>query len=145
MRFAAIAVVLLAATACGATKPFAARAGGICATANARVVALGPEPRILTPTHADWLKALTGIDAEAIRNLRQLEPPAAQRARVESMLGQFDRGFAGAAAIVRASRAGREGAFREAVAGALDHITAAQLAAAGAGLAECARLGSVAR
>jgi hypothetical protein len=60
------------------------------------------------------------------------------------MLDAFDRGFAGAAAIAEASRAGDSAAFRKTAGAALDQLQAGRSAASRYGLDACSRLGRVA-
>src|SRR5215211_5799727 len=54
-----VASVLLAACG-GSGAAFAERANGICEDANEQVVALEPEPRIVSAEHADWLEGSPG-------------------------------------------------------------------------------------
>ena len=66
-----VASVLLAACG-GSGAAFAERANGICEDANEQVVALEPEPRIVSAEHADWLEEeLTRIDRAALERLRR--------------------------------------------------------------------------
>jgi nitroreductase len=61
--------------------------------------------------------------------------------RLDVMIAGFERGFAGADDIARASRAGDDAAFRAAAADAIRSMNDARFAAAEYGLDACPRLG----
>jgi hypothetical protein len=143
--------MLLALTGCGGKESelspqgFAQKADSICAQANAKVRVLGPEQRILTTKHADWLMDLTTIDRSALDELRGLRPANNERRAIAVMVSLFERGLGRGEAIAQASRVGDDASFRTNVDAAVDLLTQAQEYADRYGLDECARLGTVVR
>jgi len=71
MRLLVMVASVLLAGCGGSGAAFAERANGICEDANEQVVALEPEPRIVSAEHADWLEELTRIDRAALERLRR--------------------------------------------------------------------------
>jgi hypothetical protein len=143
--------MLLALTGCGGKESelspqgFAQKADSICAQANAKVRVLGPEQRILTTKHADWLMDLTKIDRSALDELSVLSPASNERRAIAVMVSLFERGLGRGEAIAQASRVGDDASFRTNVDAAVDLLTQAQDYADRYGLDECARLGTVVR
>jgi hypothetical protein len=97
----------------------------------------------LTAGQADYVAALTAIAEEAVEELGKLEPPEEDRRAIKTMLSAFERGLAKGKEIAKASRAGDDPAFREAVAAGVRELGTAWLEADLYGLDDCARLGRV--
>ena len=143
---AAVTAAVATTCSCGggvSTTDFIERADAICADANRRVEALGPEPSILTDEQARWVERVAEIGRGAVADLRVLRTPAGDRETIGAMLEGFDGGFAGADAIAAASRAGDDAAFRQAAAAALDRLQDGRSEASRYGLDACSRLGRV--
>lgn len=120
---------------------FRARADSICASANDEIRALGPEPPILTDEQAAWVEGVGAVGRAAVDEIGGLARPEGDGERLDVMIAGFERGFAGADDIARASRAGDDAAFRAAAADAIRSLNDARFAAAEYGLDACARLG----
>lgn len=110
ISMALLGTALLALTACGGdstggsgvkkdravSKPsYVAQADAICAKANKSEAAVGSHGLALTDmpdfNDADYLKRFTAPGHVAVRKLRALDPPAAQRDSAAKMLGAMQR------------------------------------------------------
>lgn len=135
---AALASVSTAGARAQLTKPqFIAKADAICASAHRQIVRLAPlAPAARTAKVGDrWLS----IDRRALKALKALPPPAADRARVARLIHLTDVGInVGLANLVKAAKSGNASAYRAAGVRFSAMLRAGHAAAAAYGLKACA-------
>jgi hypothetical protein len=153
-RAALLALVTVAIAACGSDRDgggtakssaasgpgYAARADAICARANSEEAAAGaPGPGWIYMDEFDdieFLEEFSAAGREAVRRLRLLEPPPAQRRRAAAMVGaiaRMVRSLDRRIADLRAHRGNASTRIRE----YLDGYSDLTPAAAVLGLSEC--------
>jgi hypothetical protein len=129
-----------AKSSAASTPSYAARADAICAKANKREAAAGaPGPGwIYMPEFddADFLETFNAAGHEAVKELRTLEPPAAQRTRAEAMIAAIARMVKALDGRITDLQAGR-GDASDRVRAYLDGYSDLTPAAAVLGLSEC--------
>lgn len=146
LRLATVLTIVAGLTASGTsagaelTKPqYVAKANAICATAIADLKKLGGKLypiRTAARVGDRWLAA----DRRALKKLRALSPPAADSAKIRSMLGMADATVnQGIVGVVKAAKSGNNAAYQTALKRAQKLLNKTKAAVRAYGLSVCSR------
>jgi hypothetical protein len=137
------AALLVTAAACGGTGGSAApskaayitRADAICLKASRAERAL-PQPGSNTQLAA-YVKRVYGLERGVVQDVRALQPPAGDRARITAMLDQVDRALAFESDVEAAAATGNQSSINNAQAKGAKFLNRANVLAARYGFKEC--------